>query len=449
MTGSERRLFVAVVAAAFLFRVAVALAWSAPLAGDAADYHRLAAGLVEGRGYVDTRGSPTAFRPPIYPLLLAGVYRVAGDGPLPIGLVQAVVGTATVAAVGTLAAALLGSEAGLIVAALTAVDAAQLSLTARRLSEALFTLLLVLLLLAAVRARDRLRAGEPAWGWAAAVGLFGALGTLTRGLFVGFPLLVAAALAYEGARGGRRAPAGAPAAGAGGRSLLAALVVVGVYGVGLLPWTLRNARAMGEPVPVATQGGITLYSSWFPPDGTVMGVFPDDSVTRAAMGMSEPEQSRHFVSATARGLAAEPGRIPRLVVLKALYLAAPLDWEVLPIYGGVNPTYLLCAAWAGAFLLVLGGGRRAEAWPLWLPLAYVLLAAIVFYGSPRLRAPVDPLLAALAAGGIVELARRRGAGRARAAVLATGVGALAVAALAAPLKAVALGALRGVGLWRR
>jgi hypothetical protein len=440
MTASDRRFFVGILVVAFVLRLGLVLAWSGPLAGDAADYHRLASGLAEGRGYVDTRGAPTAWRPPLYPLFLAGVYRTLGDGPRAVGFVQAVVGTATVGAVGALAASVLGSTAGLIAAALVAVDVAQLSLTARRLSEGLFTLLLVLLLLAALRVRARLVEGRSPWGWAVAVGLLGTLGTLTRGLFVGFPLLLAAALALD-ARGRGH--------GAWRRAVAAALVVLGAYGAGLIPWTLRNAAKMETPIPVATQGGITLYSSWFPPDGTVFGVFPDDSVTRAAVGMSEPGQSRHFVSATGRGLAADPGRIPRLLVLKALYLAVPLDWEVLPRYGAVNPTYLLCALWAAAFLLGLGSGRRAAAWPLWLPLAYVAVTALVFYGSPRLRAPVDPLLAALAAGAIVELARRRGRGAATTALVATGAGALAVAALAGPLKALALGALRGVGIWRR
>ena len=170
------------------------------------------------------------------------------------------------------------------------------------------------------------------------------------------------------------------------------------YGLTLLPWTLRNVRAVGAPVPMATQGGITLYSSWFPPDGTVFGLLSQDEVTAGAIGLTEPEQSRYFTRATLRRLGEEPARIPRLLVLKALYLAVPLDWEVLPVYGAVNPTYVVVAVWAGLFLTALGAGRRGRAWPLWLPLAYLAGMALVFYGSPRLRAPVDPLLATLAAG---------------------------------------------------
>ena len=73
MTASDRRLLAGILTVALLLRVGVALAWSAPLAGDAADYDRLAAGLAAGRGYVDTRGAPTAWRPPAYPAFLAVV----------------------------------------------------------------------------------------------------------------------------------------------------------------------------------------------------------------------------------------------------------------------------------------------------------------------------------------------------------------------------------------
>lgn len=440
MTGSDRRILAAVLAVALVLRLAVALLWTAPLDGDAGDYDRLASGLAAGRGYVDTNGQPTAWRPPLYPAFLAGVYRTVGDGPAAVGTMQALVGTISVAAVFAATATAFGPAAGLLGAAFVAVDAAQLSLTSRRLSEGLFTLLLLAMVLLSQRARERLRAGATAWGAAASAGVVGGLATLTRGLFVGYPLLVALALAAT--------PVG-PAPNGRGRRWRAALALTVAYALTLTPWALRNAHAVGSPVPVATQGGLTLYSSWFPPDGTVFGLLADDDVTRGAAGLSETEQSRYFTAATVEGLAEEPGRIPRLLALKVLYLIVPLDWEVLPLYGAVNPTYVVVAAWAALCFVGWGSARRREAWPLWLPVAYLLGMSLVFYGSPRMRAPIDPLLAALAAAAVVELARRRGV-RAAAGALAASAGiAVGLAALAGPLKELALGPLRRAGLWRR
>ena len=90
----------------------------------------------------------------------------------------------------------------------------------------------------------------------------------------------------------------------------------------------------------------------------------------------------------------------------------------------------------------------AEHWPIWLPVAYTLALCLVFYGSPRLRAPLEPLLAIAAAVGLVEWYRSR-APRAAALAIAGSVAAVAaVAVLGAPLKALALAALRSAGIWR-
>lgn len=212
MTGSNRLLLTGILVFALALRVGVAFAWQPALAGDAEDYHRLASGLAAGRGYVNTLGQPTAWRPPRYPAFLAGVYVVVGDAPAAVGLIQAAVGTASVAAVFAVTAPVLGATAGLVAAALVAVDAAQLSLTAQRMSEGLFTLLLLLLVLSSLRLRARLLAGAPPWGWAVGAGVLGGVATLTRGLFVGYPLALAVALVAEGGRDGRpvRSPSSRP-----------------------------------------------------------------------------------------------------------------------------------------------------------------------------------------------------------------------------------------------
>ena len=45
---------------------------------DALDYDRAAVSIAQGEGCPTSRGRETAFRPPAYPVLLAGVYTVAG-----------------------------------------------------------------------------------------------------------------------------------------------------------------------------------------------------------------------------------------------------------------------------------------------------------------------------------------------------------------------------------
>ncbi len=448
MITSERRLLYGIVMLAFFIRLVVALLWQPPIVGDGADYLRLARGLSAGTGYVDARGRATAWRPPGYPVFLAVVERTGGTDRVPLALAQAAIGAAVVATTWVVARG-LGGAAALLAAALVALDAGQIALAARTLSEGLFTLLslgVVALSLAFVR---RLRSREPAWGWAVGAGALAGAATLTRGVFVGYPVALAAGVVVSGWWGARGS-----ADRAGGRdrlvrSVVVAAVLVAAYGAVLLPWAARNSRALGALVPVATQGGLTLYASWFPPGGTTFGILPQDEVTAGAAGLTEVEQSAYFTDRTVAGVLADPLRVPRLVLLKLVYFWVPLDWELLPTPGMVNPTYLFVLLWALiGFLVAREGLRLSEHWPLWLPVVYTLAMALVFYGSPRMRAPVEPLLTLAAAGGLVAWHQTRGA---RAAIFALTVSAAAVAAvsiLVAPLKGLALGVLRGVGIWR-
>lgn len=70
------------------------------LFGDPADYERWAASLASGHGFPSTSiaspGTPSAFRPPGYPLALAGVYELVGVHPLAGRVLGAALGVLTV-----------------------------------------------------------------------------------------------------------------------------------------------------------------------------------------------------------------------------------------------------------------------------------------------------------------------------------------------------------------
>lgn len=434
----------AILLLALALRLGTAAAWAPEVVADAADYDRLARHLVAGDGFVNPRGEPTSWRPPGYPLFVAGVYEVAGASAGAVRWSQAVVGTGSVAlayAVGALAS---GPGVGLVAAAIVALDPAQISSVSRLLSEALFTFLLLaataLLLLA------RRRRGRGAVLAAVGAGAVLGAGVLTRGWLILYPALVAGALLVTRRRG-------EPVGGIGGWGRAAALLLA--FGVVLLPWTLRNHRVHDAFVPVSTQVGAGFYAAQNPPGGYVMGVLPDDEVTRAAAELPEPEASRALLRAGLDSLAADPAGAARTELLKLLYLVVPLDWEVLPGYGAFNPGWAFVALWTliALYLRFLSrapdrsGSPTFPGWPVWLPALYLVWIALVFYGSPRLRLPVEPLLAVVAAYGIVSLARSRGGRRAWTAVLGTVAVLLCIAAAVDPLKAALRSFLVDRGLW--
>lgn len=356
----------------------LALAWrlffalpTAPPEGDAADYLRLAQGLRAG-GYIDTAGQPTAFRPPLYPLFLA----LTGPDARVAVIVQSVLGAGNCLLTVALAARWLTGPAPWLAGLLLAVDPVQASASSRLLSEVLYQTLFLLSLLALDARRSPRRA--------ALSGLLSGLSLLVR--TAALPVLLALLAAWVR----REAP-----------RLRAALLFLAAAALAVSPWLVRNALVLGAPV-LSTQGGITLYSSYLPPEGKVFGVLIADDEVRSAQARGEVAADRQLTRAALHVAAAHPLRTLRLALLKVAFLWVPIDWEIRRPPGLLSPVYLFAlplAAWSLAT-------RRRELHPIpWLLLALTLFSAVV-YGSPRLRFPCDPLVYVLAAGPLAASLRR-------------------------------------------
>src|SRR3954470_23851137 len=90
---------------------------------DPADYHRHAASIAAGDGYPTSRieaGSPTAFRPPVYPLALAVVQKLGG-GYTAERVIGALLGVVTVLFVFLIARRMWDERVAVVAAALAAV----------------------------------------------------------------------------------------------------------------------------------------------------------------------------------------------------------------------------------------------------------------------------------------------------------------------------------------
>jgi 4-amino-4-deoxy-L-arabinose transferase-like glycosyltransferase len=404
--GRGRRLWwpAAIFVLAVLVRCgAVALYPTEPV-NDAADYHRIAADLSRGLGFVNAAGMPTAWRPPGYPAFLAAIYSVSGVSVQAATFAQAVLGGVTALLLTAFAALLFGRREALVAGFLAALYPGFLWLPRVLLSE---NLSLPLTLAALCAAAVLLRAGSQRWAFACGV-LLG-LGALVRGanLLVAVVLLAGMALAARGR--GRR-----------WRRLVAssALVCAGIALV-LLPWAARNYRVFHRLVPVATQDGMTLYASYWPPTSggkMIWGNLPgeeDPAWAAASRAGDEASASKYLQAVTFERLREHPGYFFRLLPPKLLSLAAPFDWEWFPHVPGarsLNPVYALLLIPAMLGLLVSRRGRAPHAWLLWvLPLA-VLAQAVAFYGSPRFRLPAETseiIWAAVAAVSAWDYFRRR------------------------------------------
>ena len=382
-----RLLVAAVLALALTLRLGLAVLHDPPPAtGDALDFARHAAALADSGSYppstIAQEGGPTAFRPPAYPFVLAGVYELAGrdDAPRIFG---ALLGTVAVALLGWCALALFGIREAIAAMALAAVFPPLIMVSAAQLSEALFVVLVLGSLACVLKRPERL-------AWAVAAGVLAGAAALTRtnGLAILLPLLLAVPR--------RHAPA-----------LLAAAVIA------IIPWSVRSSTALDAFVPTTTQAGFALAGAYndeariderFPAAWRPPTMPPYDDLLRDG-GANEAELEADF-RAEALEFAADHPLYPLRVVfwasVRMLDLADPELEEVSAREAGVGKGFvtlnryalwvLLALAAAGAFTAT---ARAAPRW-LWLFPVVLWLGVAVAIAATRYRVPVDPFLILLA-----------------------------------------------------
>ncbi len=429
-----------ILATAVMFRLLFFLAVAHPevrgggfeLRGDTdeADYHRLAANLVDSGEYKLSRdGPPTALRPPGTVLPIAALYLVFGPRPI-LGVVY--VGLCSLALVlvaGAIARESGGDRAVERLAMLIAATSPTLVYAGTGIwsdTPTLLFILLSLLLLLKARARgaDLLR-----------VGLAGAcLGAayLNRPSAAFITALVAALLVVEGW----------PRQG-----LLAAAMFAGVAAVPAVGWGLWNAATMGDFYIGNTQSTVTLWQANNP---VTAGLRPPAMRTSKGFDLyREAEEGRYrgswiplryvaasdpFSDRTMPELEAEawlrdqavafavenPGSFLRLLGYKALRIltAEPTAPSVLaesPARRRWKRLMTFAERW---FFLVLGSlgtvhlwrRRRAQALCYLLYVAAGLAVVFIAYPNARILLPVTATLIVPAAIAIKERLRRLGIG---------------------------------------
>ena len=363
---------------ALILRLAVAIRSPVWMHDDGVGYDQVARSIVRGEGFVRD-GRPTAAEDPLYPIFLAVVYRVAGTHLLSVRSVQSVLNAAACSVVAALGVWMGGPAVGWLSGLFAACYPSLVRLSCHWLSEALFIPLLVFALAAWVlwQRRPRLR-------WALLTGgLFG-LAALTRSSVALLPLLLAW-LAWRRAMEWKTVAVHWHV----GLMLIAMVLTVA-------PWTIRNWLAFHEVIPISTKTGLDLYASYFPPEGKLFGLTPVDENMAAARAMtSETHASAFLIAKTWEFIVHQPKEALRLLLLKALFLVTPFDWEILG-YRVYNVGYSLMVPWAVAGLW-LSQRRRLAVEPLTALVAYYLVLMLATYGSPRLRLPVEPVLLVFAA----------------------------------------------------
>lgn len=262
------RWLVLILVLAFVLRVGFLLlaGVNAPLTGDELAYQQIAENVAAGRGLFQTNnpffpGEPLyAWQAPLYPLLLGALYKVVGSSVPLAKFLTLLFSTATVLVVYDLARRVFRAvyadqtarRIALAAALLNAIYPGFLTLAHLLLSETLFIFFLLLAFLCAAHALDASEKRAGRWWWCAAAGAAWGLATLTRGLTLYFTPLFALWLGWcmwraQAEPRRLREPA------------LAALLLVAMTALFILPYTARNYAHFGQVVVLETKGGVNLW----------------------------------------------------------------------------------------------------------------------------------------------------------------------------------------------
>jgi 4-amino-4-deoxy-L-arabinose transferase-like glycosyltransferase len=215
---------------------------AAPLRGDEIDYDAIARSVASGHGFSLTPGVPTAARPPLYPILLAGVYRIAGAGTAAGRIVQILLGGTIVFLTYLIGRRYFSEGAALAGAAIAACNPSLIFISSYLLAENLYIVLLLAFLALFARGRER----ELSYGECALGGILLGLASLARPNAFPFALFAVASFLLFGR-------------GTGSRRLAKSIVIAAGIFAALAPWAARNEERFGKPVLFTTHGGITFY----------------------------------------------------------------------------------------------------------------------------------------------------------------------------------------------
>jgi 4-amino-4-deoxy-L-arabinose transferase-like glycosyltransferase len=244
MNSSRNALYLAgVLFLAFSLRLLWIVCVPTEPVSDFAEFDRIAMSVVTGKGYVSVHGNPTTYRPPGYPLFLAGIYAVCGHSWLAARMVNVLLGMVVCFLIYLVAVQLFDQKTGLLSAIIVAGFPSHIMYGNLLATENLFIPLVWGAVAAFLRA---MRGGQMQRRYLTATGVLLGLGTLTR------PAVLLLPIAWGGTLIWKRIQI---------KRIIAVISLVGAaMTLTVLPWTIRNAIVSGEFVPVASEGGITFLA---------------------------------------------------------------------------------------------------------------------------------------------------------------------------------------------
>ncbi|MBL4883432.1 MAG: glycosyltransferase family 39 protein [Planctomycetaceae bacterium] len=393
------------------------------LTDDRDAYLGIAENLMQGIGFC-TSGSelPTAFRPPLYPLLLAVVLKLGSS--FGLAMLHLLMGAVTIWATVRLGENLRLKQGAILAGFLVAIDPILLRYTTLPMTEVTFAGLTTVMLWLWSKADQK-----PSWNAYLLAGLSFGVALLCRPSLLPILAVYWVLAVVNSFNGFSRSD----------RIIKSTLCVILMGAAGMLvlfPWGVRNLIQFGHYKLTTTHGGYTLLLGNNPvfydavvrqPLGTTWGDYDSEdarSQTSWVNKLNRQLDEQGLVSEFDRDraqyqLALENIRAEPLTFLLACFLREIRYWSPVPIgpeARQINPIIYWCTAlfYIGLYVMALYGvvvmlGQSENRRRFWLPaLAMILTFSIVhsiYWSNARMRAPLVPVIAMLAIYGLEKKLR--------------------------------------------
>ena len=387
----------AVLALGAALRVAVVALDLNSLSDDRDAYLALAEGLWnDGQFGV---GRPTAFRPPLYPMLLAPIAAVEDETLANIlrGVLNVIFGCIAIWGTGSLARRLTTPPRASVAAALVAIDPLAVRYASLAMTESLCMAAMVAVVLAAQRAAARrtLRA-------ASLLGLFVGVAALSRPTVLAAGLAVTVVVTLPRWR------------------LFAVATALAAVPVAI--WTVRNAVSVGTATPLTTHGGYTLAlgnneafyddildqpwgTTWT--DGQQRWIGREQEAMAELGLVTEGQRDRFHRERAVQTITRRPSEF-----IAACWLRFRRFWAPTPVSPQPSPivAVVLIAYYGGLYLFAIVGSLRLLARDrrfalmLLAPIAVFAGVHLLYWANARMRLPIEPFLAVLAVSAIPKIA---------------------------------------------
>lgn len=354
---------------------------------DENEYERLAMNLAQSKGYINSSdGLPTSLRPPLYPMLMALIYKITGPNHYAIRLVQALAGSVAVILLYLTAYKIFNQTTAILAGLFASFYMTFVACTRFLHTETFFMFLLVsivYLVMTTPRSSGLFRY--------CVLGLACGFLTLLRSTASLVPFIIIAFFMVKTHKLGQPMKKG----------MIGSLILLFFFVLVLAPWTIRNYRIWARPVIVSTNGGMNFYQGLIRSKDRIFDLDSNSEIAvRANTISNEAQRSSFYIEEAIKIYKSHPLFTLKMIAIKILFFWNIIDWEIL---GGniINYQYIFILPFALFGIAISFKNKKDILFPLLIAL-YFSSFAIIFPGTPRYRMPIDGYLIMAGCYGIYE-----------------------------------------------